>query len=127
MGDFPLMTESGTFVINGAERAIVSQLVRSPGVYFGMTHNVTGKKLYTSTIIPGRGAWLEYETDQNDLFYVRIDKNRKIPITTLIRILGCSTNADIREFFGADDRIVLEELIIRLIYINVKGDSVDKA
>ena len=105
MGEFPLMTESGTFIINGAERAIVSQLVRSPGVYFGMTHNVTGKKLYTSTIIPGRGAWLEYETDQNDLFYVRIDKNRKIPITTLIRILGCSTNADIREFFGPDDRI----------------------
>ena len=105
MGEFPLMTDSGTFIINGAERAIVSQLVRSPGVYFGMTHNVTGKKLYTSTIIPGRGAWLEYETDQNDLFYVRIEKNRKIPITTLIRILGCSTNADIREFFGADDRI----------------------
>ena len=105
MGEFPLMTDSGTFIINGAERAIVSQLVRSPGVYFGMTHNVTGKKLYTSTIIPGRGAWLEYETDQNDLFYVRIDKNRKIPITTLIRILGCSTNADIREYFGADDRI----------------------
>ena len=105
MGEFPLMTDSGTFIINGAERAIVSQLVRSPGVYFGMTHNVTGKKLYTSTIIPGRGAWLEYETDQNDLFYVRIDKNRKIPITTLIRILGCSTNADIREFFGVDDRI----------------------
>ena len=105
MGEFPLMTDSGTFIINGAERAIVSQLVRSPGVYFGMTHNVTGKKLYTSTIIPGRGAWLEYETDQNDLFYVRIDKNRKIPITTLIRILGCSTNADIREFFGPDDRI----------------------
>ena len=105
MGEFPLMTDSGTFIINGAERAIVSQLVRSPGVYFGMTHNVTGKKLYTSTIIPGRGAWLEYETDQNDLFYVRIDKNRKIPITTLIRILGCSTNADIREFFGNDERI----------------------
>ncbi len=105
MGEFPLMTQSGTFIINGAERAIVSQLVRSPGAYFGMTHNVTGKKLYTSTIIPGRGAWLEYETDQNDLFYVRIDKNRKIPITTLIRILGCSTNADIREFFGSDDRI----------------------
>ena len=105
MGDFPLMTDSGTFIINGAERVIVSQLVRSPGAYFDMTHNVTGKKLFTSTIIPGRGAWLEYETDQNDLFYVRIDKNRKIPITTLIRILGCSTNADIREFFGADDRI----------------------
>ncbi|MBR5437387.1 MAG: DNA-directed RNA polymerase subunit beta, partial [Clostridia bacterium] len=105
MGDFPLMTESGTFIINGAERAIVSQLVRSPGAYFGMTHNVTGKKLFTSTIIPGRGAWLEYETDQNDLFFVRIDKNRKIPITTLIRALGCSTDTDIREFFGYDDRI----------------------
>ncbi len=105
MGDFPLMTESGTFIINGAERAIVSQLVRSPGAYFGMTHNVTGKKLFTSTIIPGRGAWLEYETDQNDLFFVRIDKNRKIPITTLIRALGVSTDTDIREFFGYDDRI----------------------
>ncbi len=105
MGDFPLMTESGTFIINGAERVIVSQLVRSPGAYFSMTHNVTGKKLFTSTIIPGRGAWLEYETDQNDLFYVRIDKNRKIPITTLIRVLGYSTDNDIREFFGSDDRI----------------------
>ncbi len=105
MGEFPLMTDSGTFIINGAERAIVSQLVRSPGVYFGMTHNVTGKRLFTSTIIPGRGAWLEYETDQNDLFYVRIDKNRKIPITTLIRVLGYSSDNDIREFFGMDDRI----------------------
>ena len=105
MGDFPLMTDSGTFIINGAERVIVSQLVRSPGAYFGMTHNVTGKKLFTSTIIPGRGAWLEYETDQNDLFYVRIDKNRKIPITTLIRVLGYSTDNEIRDFFGFDDRI----------------------
>ncbi len=105
MGDFPLMTDSGTFIINGAERVIVSQLVRSPGVYFDMTHNVTGKKLFTSTIIPGRGAWLEYETDQNDLFYVRIDKNRKIPITTLIRVLGYSKDSDIREFFGYDERI----------------------
>ena len=105
MGDFPLMTDSGTFIINGAERVIVSQLVRSPGAYFGMTHNVTGKKLFTSTIIPGRGAWLEYETDQNDLFYVRIDKNRKIPITTLIRVLGYSTDNEIREFFGTDERI----------------------
>ncbi len=105
MGDFPLMTDSGTFIINGAERVIVSQLVRSPGVYFDMTHNVTGKKLFTSTIIPGRGAWHEYETDQNDLFYVRIDKNRKIPITTLIRVLGYSKDNDIREFFGYDERI----------------------
>ena len=105
MGDFPLMTDSGTFIINGAERVIVSQLVRSPGVYYGMTHNVTGKKLFTTTIIPNRGAWLEYETDQNDLFYVRIDKNRKIPITTFIRALGLNTNNDIREFFGNDERI----------------------
>ena len=105
MGDFPLMTDSGTFVINGAERVIVSQLVRSPGVYYGMTHNVTGKKLFTTTIIPNRGAWLEYETDQNDLFFVRIDKNRKIPITTFIRALGLSSNNEIREFFGLDDRI----------------------
>ena len=105
MGDFPLMTESGTFVINGAERVIVSQLVRSPGVYYGMSHNITGKKMFTTTIIPNRGAWLEYETDQNDLFFVRIDKNRKIPITTFIRALGLSSNNDIREFFGLDDRI----------------------
>ena len=106
MGDFPLMTESGTFVINGAERAIVSQLVSSPGVYFGMTHDKTGKELYTSTIIPNRGAWLEYESDQNDLFYVRIDKNRKIYITTFIRALGLSSNQDILDFFGADERIM---------------------
>ena len=106
MVDFPLMTESGTFVINGAERAIVSQLVRSPGVYFGMTHDKTGKELYTSTIIPNRGAWLEYESDQNDLFYVRIDKNRKIYITTFIRALGLSSNQDILDFFGADERIM---------------------
>ena len=105
MGDFPLMTDSGTFIINGAERVIVSQLVRSPGVYYGMTHNITGKKLFTTTIIPNRGAWLEYETDQNDLFFVRIDKNRKIPITTFIRALGLNSNNDIREFFGNDERI----------------------
>ncbi|MCM1364084.1 MAG: DNA-directed RNA polymerase subunit beta [Faecalibacterium sp.] len=105
MGDFPLMTDSGTFIINGAERVIVSQLVRSPGVYFGMTHNMTGKKLFTTTVIPNRGAWLEYETDQNDLFYVRIDKNRKIPITTFIRALGLSSNSDIRDYFGLDERI----------------------
>ncbi len=105
MGDFPLMTDSGTFVINGAERVIISQLVRSPSVYYGMTHDKTGKELYTTTVIPNRGAWLEYETDQNDLFYVRIDKNRKIYITTFIRALGLSSNDDIREFFGYDDRI----------------------
>ncbi len=105
MGDFPLMTDSGTFVINGAERVIISQLVRSPSVYYGMTHDKTGKELYTTTVIPNRGAWLEYETDMNDLFYVRIDKNRKIYITTFIRALGLSSNADILDFFGYDDRI----------------------
>ena len=105
MGDFPIMTESGTFVINGAERVIVSQLVRSPGVYYGMTHDKTGIELYTSTINPNRGAWLEYETDANDIFYVRIDKNRKIYITTFIRALGLSSNDDIRRFFGDDHKL----------------------
>ena len=105
MGDFPIMTESGTFIINGAERAIVSQLVRSPGVYYDMTHDKTGKELYTNTVIPNRGAWLEYETDVNDIFYVRIDKNRKIYITTFIRALGLSSDAEIREFFGYDPKI----------------------
>ncbi len=106
MGDFPLMTESGTFVINGAERAIVSQLVRSPGVYYGVkVDEKTGKKMFNSTIIPNRGAWLEYETDLNDVAYVRIDKNRKLPITTFIRALGFATNAQIREIFGDDERL----------------------
>ena len=105
MGDFPLMTDAGTFVINGAERCIVSQLVRSPGVYYHMEHDKTGKELYTNTVIPNRGAWLEYETDANDLFYVRIDKNRKIFITTFLRALGLSSDSDIREFFGDDERI----------------------
>ncbi len=105
MGDFPIMTESGTFVINGAERVIVSQLVRSPGVYYGMTHDKTGIELYTSTINPNRGAWLEYETDPNDIFYVRIDKNRKIYITAFIRALGLSSNDDIRRFFGEDNKL----------------------
>ena len=105
MGDFPIMTDSGTFVINGAERVIVSQLVRSPGVYYGMTHDKTGIELYTSTINPNRGAWLEYETDANDIFYVRIDKNRKIYITAFIRALGLSSNDDIRSFFGEDNKL----------------------
>ena len=105
MGDFPMMTESGTFVINGAERVVISQLVRSPGVYYDMSRDKTGKKLFTTTVIPNRGAWLEYETDQNNVFYVRIDKNRKLPITTLIRALGLNSNADISDFFGYDDRI----------------------
>ena len=105
MGDFPLMTESGTFVVNGAERVIVSQLVRSPGVYFGRNYDKTGLELYTGTINPNRGAWLEYETDVNDLFYVRIDKNRKLFVTTFIRALGLETSAEIREYFGQDVRI----------------------
>ncbi len=105
MGDFPIMTESGTFVINGAERVIVSQLVRSPGVYYGMSYDSTGKKLFTSTVIPNRGAWLEYETDFSDVFYVRIDKNRKMPVTVLLRALGLGSDAEILEFFGDDERM----------------------
>ncbi len=101
MGDFPLMTESGTFVINGAERVIVSQLVRSPGVYYKMDYDKTGKELYSATVIPNRGAWLEYENDANDVFYVRIDKNRKLPITVFIRALGLGTDAEIRDYFGS--------------------------
>ena len=100
MGDFPLMTDSGTFISNGAERAIVSQLVRSPGVFYGSTKDRTGKDLFTATMNPNRGAWLEYETDSQDVFYVRIDKNRKLPVTTLIRALGLSTDEQIRQFFG---------------------------
>ena len=106
MGDFPLMTDGGTFIINGAERVIVSQLVRSPGVYFGRRYDKTGKSLFDTTVIPNRGAWLEYETDSNDIFYVRIDKNRKIPVTVLIKALGLGTEAQIVEFFGEDDRIL---------------------
>ncbi len=105
MGDFPLMTPSGTFVINGAERVIVSQLVRSPGVYYKMDHDKTGKELYSTTVIPNRGAWLEYETDVNDVFYVRIDKNRKLPVTSFIRALGMGSDAEILDFFGDDERI----------------------
>ena len=103
--DIPKMTDNGSFIINGAERVIVSQLVRSPGVYYGMTHDKTGIELYTSTINPNRGAWLEYETDANDVFYVRIDKNRKIYITAFIRALGLSSNDDIRRFFGEDNKL----------------------
>ena len=100
MGDFPLMTDAGTFVINGAERAIVSQLVRSPGVFYGHAKDKVGKDLFTATMNPNRGAWLEYETDSQDVFYVRIDKNRKLPVTTLIRALGLSTDEQIKQFFG---------------------------
>ncbi|MBQ9375981.1 MAG: DNA-directed RNA polymerase subunit beta [Ruminococcus sp.] len=105
MGDFPLMTDSGTFVINGAERVIVSQLVRSPGVYYAFDKDKTGKDLFKSTVIPNRGAWLEYEMDSNDVVYVRIDKNRKIPLTTFIRAIGIGTNDEIKEVFGPDERI----------------------
>ena len=107
MGDFPLMTESGTFVINGAERAIVSQLVRSPGVYYAeKTDEKTGKRLFSSTIIPNRGAWLECEASANDVLYVRIDKNRKLPITTFIRALGLGSNEQIKDWFGEDERLL---------------------
>ena len=105
MGDLPLMTETGTFVINGAERVIVSQLVRSPGIYYGIGHDKIGKRLYSCTVIPNRGAWLEYETDSNDVFYVRVDRTRKVPITVLLRALGLGTNEEIREVFGDEPKI----------------------
>ena len=106
MGDLPLMTETGTFVINGAERVIVSQLVRSPGIYYAISHDKTGKRLFSCTVIPNRGAWLEYETDSNDVFYVRVDRTRKVPITVLIRALGIGTNAEIKELFGEEPKIL---------------------
>ena len=106
MGDLPLMTETGTFVINGAERVIVSQLVRSPGIYYAISHDKVGKKLYSCTVIPNRGAWLEYETDSNDVFYVRVDRTRKVPITVLIRALGYGTNAEIIDLFGEEPKIL---------------------
>ena len=106
MGDLPLMTETGTFVINGAERVIVSQLVRSPGIYYGITHDKLGKHLYSCTVIPNRGAWLEYETDSNDVFSVRVDRTRKVPVTVLVRALGIGTNAEILELFGEEPKIL---------------------
>ena len=106
MGDLPLMTETGTFVINGAERVIVSQLVRSPGIYYAISHDKIGKKLYSCTVIPNRGAWLEYETDSNDVFYVRVDRTRKVPVTVLVRALGIGTNAEIKELFGEEPKIL---------------------
>ena len=106
MGDLPLMTETGTFVINGAERVIVSQLVRSPGIYYGIAHDKIGKRLFSCTVIPNRGAWLEYETDSNDVFYVRVDRTRKVPITVLIRALGVGSNAEITELFGEEPKIL---------------------
>ena len=106
MGDLPLMTATGTFVINGAERVIVSQLVRSPGIYYAIAHDKLGKRLFSSTVIPNRGAWLEYETDSNDVFYVRVDRTRKVPITVLIRALGIGTNAEIIDLFGEEPKIL---------------------
>ena len=106
MGDLPLMTETGTFVINGAERVIVSQLVRSPGIYYGIAHDKVGKELYSCTVIPNRGAWLEYETDSNDVFYVRVDRTRKVPVTVLIRALGYGTNAEIIDLFGEEPKLL---------------------
>ncbi len=106
MGDLPLMTATGTFVINGAERVIVSQLVRSPGIYYGIAHDKIGKTLYSCTVIPNRGAWLEYETDSNDVFYVRVDRTRKVPVTVLVRALGYGTNTEILELFGEEPKIV---------------------
>jgi DNA-directed RNA polymerase subunit beta len=106
MGDLPLMTETGTFVINGAERVIVSQLVRSPGIYYAIDHDKIGKELYSATVIPNRGAWLEYETDSNDIFYVRVDRTRKVPITVLLRSLGIGSDAEIKELFGEEPKIL---------------------
>ena len=106
MGDLPIMTRTGTFVINGAERVVVSQLVRSPGIYYGIAHDKLGKELYSCTVIPNRGAWLEYETDSNDVFYVRVDRTRKVPITVLIRALGIGTNAEIIDLFGEEPKIL---------------------
>ncbi len=106
MGDLPLMTATGTFVINGAERVIVSQLVRSPGIYYGIAYDKLGKRLFSCTVIPNRGAWLEYETNSNDVFYVRVDRTRKVPITVLIRALGVSSNAEIVELFGEEPKIL---------------------
>ena len=105
LGELPRMTDTGSFVINGAERVIVSQLVRSPGIYYSITHDKTGKELYASQVIPNRGAWLEYETDSNNIFYVKVDRNRKVPITVLIRALGVSLNKDIEDLFGDEPKL----------------------
>ena len=105
MGDLPLMTPTGSFVINGAERVIVSQLVRSPGIYYDITHDKFGKQLFACTVIPNRGAWLEYETDSNDIFYVRVDRTRKVPVTALIRALGIGTNQEIVDLFGDEPKL----------------------
>ena len=123
------MTETGTFVINGAERVIVSQLVRSPGIYYAIAHDKLGKRLFSSTVIPNRGAWLEYETDSNDVFYVRVDRTRKVPITVLIRALGIGTNAEIVELFGEEPKILASftkdtSTNIRKVFLNCIRRSV---
>ena len=105
MGDMPIMTDTGTFVINGAERVIVSQLVRSPGIYYGIDHDKFGKKMYSCTVIPNRGAWLEYETDANDVFWVRVDRTRKVPVTVFLRALGLGTNEEIIDMFGDEPKL----------------------
>ena len=105
LGDFPIMTESGTFIINGAERVVVSQLVRSPGCYYTEDFDKTGKKIYTSTVMPIRGAWIEYETDPNDIFYARVDRTRRIPVTTLLRAIGLTTDEEITELFGDEAKL----------------------
>jgi DNA-directed RNA polymerase subunit beta len=106
LGDFPIMTDSGTFVINGAERVIVSQLVRSPGCYYTEDFDKTGKKVYTSTVMPIRGAWIEYETDSNDIFYARVDRTRRIPVTALLRAVGLLTDEQMIEMFGEDEKLM---------------------
>ena len=106
MGDFPIMTDNGTFIINGAERVIVSQLVRSPGIYYGVDYDKVGKQLFSATVIPNRGVWLEYETDSNDIFYVRVDRTRKVPVTVLIRAFGIGSDEKIKELFGEEAKIL---------------------
>ena len=118
LGDFPLMTDSGTFIINGAERVIVSQLVRSPGAYYSYSRDRAGKQLYATTVIPNRGAWLEYETDSNDVFTVRIDKNRKLPITTFLRALGLGTNEQIEEVIG--ENLIIKATLDKDVTTNVE-------
>ena len=129
MGDLPIMTATGTFVINGAERVIVSQLVRSPGIYYAIAHDKIGKRLFSCTVIPNRGAWLEYETDSNDVFYVRVDRTRKVPITVLIRALGVGSNAEIIDLFGEERRSlqVSQRILLRImkkVFLNCIRKSV---
>ena len=120
MGDFPLMTEQGTFIINGAERVIVSQLVRSPGVYYDVTTDKSGKQLYSATVIPNRGAWLEYEMDSNDCMWVRVDRTRKLPLTVIARAMGCGTDEEIIEKFG-ENRMLLNTMVKDVAKTSAEG------